>query len=212
MEIKIENIYILPILALLFLSCNNKIKEDNHDLFLAEKIKNEKSFNDGSYYKYVQENDSVYKIEWGNKSFKNLSKNSFDFLGNGKFNFLKKGDKSIVLSQSCGTSCTQYLVLPIFEESQEKLYMQAIAVNVSNNLVVFISENGSFFTIENYLTGKKKDYFEKNLCPSALKIDCIDSVYFKGSNFFIEWQGNKWTNNKTDPQRKNIQIDLKEFK
>lgn len=207
MEIKI--IGFLFIIALI--SCKNQSS------ILKSYDENEQSFvdsakhtvnNTGDYYQYHFKGDTVYIIEWGNKSFKTETKQTFEVLGNGILNFVKSENGAIILEQSCGTSCRYSVVLPLKKELKEKVFMQTISYDINNNLIAYIPEEEAFIRIENYLTGQKLDILESNICPAAFKGDCIDSVYFKGNNVVIKWQGSKWKDDKADPIEKIIPLNF----
>jgi hypothetical protein len=191
--------------------CNNPstIKGNDHLKPSLKKTSEIVEVNKNDYYKLHFMGDTAYFIEWGNKLYKNETKRTFDVLGSGNVTTRESSNDAIILSQGCGTSCTYYIVLPLKAGSKEKVFMQAIASNISKNIVAYIPEEEEpFIRIENYLTGKKLDIVEKNLCPAAFKGDCIDTSYFKGNNFIVKWQGSKWNDDKKDPQEKIVVIDF----
>lgn len=206
MEIKIIG-FLLFIVTIV--SCkNNSSLMKNTDKIQESSKKSDKYIvkSSGDYYRFHFKDDTIYTIEWGNKSFKNETKQTFEILGNGTLNLSKSGDAVIILEQSCGTSCSYCVVLPLKTGAKEKVFIQTISYDINKNLIVYIPEEETFIRIENYLTGEKLDILENNLCPAAFKGDCIDSVYFKGNNVIIKWQGSQWEDNKVDPQEKIIPI------
>jgi len=215
MEIKIINI----ILVFCFiLSSNNRVltKNNNSDNLLKKKELEftyrlqEQSIRltNGVFVKFKNHKKDMYKIEWGNKKMKNISTRFFEIIGSGKLSLLKQGDNEIILTQSCGTSCIYYVVLPLKANRRERVFMQAIAYDEKSNLVAYVSEDDSFITIENYFTLKKQRIFENRLCPAALKGDCIESFYFKNNSAVLKWQGDKWDENNSDVRKKTILIKI----
>ena len=118
-------------------------------------------------------------------------------------------EKTIILGQSCGTSCKYYVILPLVPNSVEKIYMFAEAFNLEKKMVAYIPEEEDLFIrVENYVTGQYLDIKEENICPAAFKGECIDSVYFSDDTIVIKWQGTEWMNDRPDPKEKKIKIQL----
>lgn len=196
MEVKKIVIWI----AVFFLncSCNNK-QEDQIRVDLGN----------GIFYNLIYSGDSVYRISWGNKVFKNQSLKSFEILGSGTPNYSTHNSKVIFLKQSCGTSCSYGIVLPLVKGAQEKEYIFVLEINTQENLIAYIPDSkDAFIRVENYLTGKYFDVVESNLCPAVFKGDCIEKIEIRKKKIVLHWQGSKWTSNKSDLQTKEIEINL----
>lgn len=212
MKIKIINI----IFFLLLSSCKNntqgfgetsKLSSNSWNNILIDTILVDNIGN--NFVKYHLANDSTYTLEWGNKSFDNYSKNKFDLLGNGILKVLDSNNESILLNQSCGTSCTTYVVLPLKRNAIEKHYLFAKAYNLNNQLIAYVTESeDSLIRIENYETGKTMDIIENDLCPATFKGDCLDQVTINNNYITIKWQGSKWTNTSKDSREKIYKVFL----
>lgn len=162
-----------------------------------------------SFVKYHFYGDSTYTLEWGNENVNNTSREKFEILGSGVPPLVDYDEKTIILGQSCGTSCKYYVILPLVPNSVEKIYMFAEAFNLEKKMVAYIPEEEDLFIrVENYVTGQYLDIKEENICPAAFKGECIDSVYFSDDTIVIKWQGTEWMNDRPDPKEKKIKIQL----
>lgn len=201
-------------LMLLLIACadktqdNNIFLEKNHwqigskDTTLVEKIGN-------LYVKYHLQGDSIYSLEWGNETVSNISKDTFKVLGNGILSLIDNDEKTIILGQSCGTSCIYYVILPLTPKSKEKTFLFAKAYNLEKNIVAYIpDEKGVFIRVENFITGQYMNIKEENVCMAGFKGDCIESVSFSDENIIIKWQGKDWSKGKPDLKEKKIKIKL----
>lgn len=199
-------------LILLLCSCNNmqipkqtvRIQDQWHvglkDTVLKESL-------DKSFILFDFQGDTSYSVEWGNRTIRNKTIKSFDVLGNGILGITESDENTIVLGQSCGTSCLYLVVLPLRKNAQEKVYYFVKAYDIRNSLVAFIPEgDNTFIKVENFITGQSMEISEGDLCPAGFKGDCIDTVFFDKSNLVIKWQGKKWEIDKPDSKEKTIQI------
>lgn len=132
-----------------------------------------------------------------------------EVLGNGSPALLDYSDTCILLGQSCGTSCTLYIFLPIVSNATERKYLFGKAYNLEENTVAFITDGEPLISVQNYLTNKSMDVFENSLCSAAFKGDCIDSCKITSSTLYLYWQGEKWRSNKKSARKKEYKIDLK---
>jgi hypothetical protein len=215
MEIKVK--YYL-FLLLFVISCNesskNKINHcsqnsisDRWNVGMNDTILCQKK-ND-VYLVYSFQGDSIYNIIWGNKYISNTTSRKYEVLGNGVMGFVDNNENVMLLQQGCGTFCQCYMFLPLKQNAIEKVYYNALAYDLENNLVAFISkQNDSIIMVENYISGQKTEIKESNLCPAIYKGACIDTIYFKEKNLFIKWQGNNWESDKSDTQEKKILISI----
>jgi hypothetical protein len=182
---------------LLCINCNkknplHKEKKDKSIWFLGMKDTTIKQQLKNSYLIYQLQGDSVYKIKWGNKFFNNESTKKFEVLGNGILEVLASNNNSIVLSQGCGSSCMSYVFLPLKNNIKESTYLFSRAYDLKHNLVAYIPmEEENFLTIENFITKRRIEIKETNLCAAAFKADCIDTIYFKNEYLIIRWDGKK---------------------
>ena len=116
-------------------------------------------------------------------------------------------DKTIILGQSCGTSCIYYVILPLTPKSKEKTFLFAKAYNLEKNIVAYIpDEKDVFIRVENFITGQYMNIKEEDVCMAGFKGDCIESVSFSDENIIIKWQGKDWSNDKPDLKEKKIKI------
>lgn len=203
----------ISILLLFVISCNspNETKEKNNCMEITGKdtIWKRHTIKNDAFYQFLPITDSTYKVEWGNRVFNNVSNEVFETSGSGIFQLLDHNEMAIILEKSCGTSCNSYLVLPFHSQAKEKVFLFAIAYNMENNLVAYISENDQVFvSVENYLTRKKTDIKIESLCPAAFKGDCIDTSYFINNKYIIRWHGCNWSDSNQDILQKEIFINL----
>jgi hypothetical protein len=164
--------------------------------------------NNDLHYKLTLRGDTAYFVTWGNKSTSFTSK-PMEVLGSGLPELLDYSDTCILLGQSCGTSCTLYVFLPIVSNATERQYLFGKAYNLEENTVAFIPDGDPLISVQNYLTNKRMDVFENNLCSAAFKGDCIDSCKITNSTFYLYWHGEKRRSNKKSPRKKVYNIDLK---
>lgn len=212
MEVKIVVSWVFAFL-ILTLSCV-KTKEAEHfekiqdqwyvnlrDTVLNQKIEEK-------YIRYVFQGDSTYSIEWGNQQFHKKSTSKLDVLGSGVPGVLDSNEETILLSQSCGTSCTTFIILPFEKNQNLKVFDFAVAYDLKNKLIAYVPSSDSFIRIENFKSGRTKDITEDNACPAASKNECIESARFESNNFVLKWQGKEWQPNKPNLLEKVIPIDL----
>ena len=212
-------------LMLLLVACADKTQDNNvlleknqnhwqigtKDTTLVEKIGN-------LYVKYHLQGDSIYSLEWGNETVSNISKDTFEVLGNGILSYWKikrdknqRGydEKTIILGQSCGISCIYYVILPLTPKSKEKTFLFAKAYNLEKNIVAYIpDEKDVCIRVENFITGQYMNIKEEDVCMAGFKGDCIESVSFSDENIIIKWQGKDWSKGKPDLKEKKIKIKL----
>ena len=115
----------IDVLMLLLIACTNKAKNNvslernqhwlvgTKDTTLVEKIGN-------SFVKYHLQGDSIYRLEWGNETISNISKDTFKVSGSGILGLISNDENTIILGQGCGTSCIYYVILPLDPKRKEK--------------------------------------------------------------------------------------------
>jgi hypothetical protein len=196
---------------LLFVHCSmsNKNNALTKQSPLIEKTDTSKSviLPNGSFYRFVYQSESKYRIEWGNKQFKSISKDTFEYTGNGTLYLLEANNEAIILMQSCGMSCKYSVVLPLSPKLREQTYLFTIALDSKNNVIAYLPEDQqNFIIVKNYLNGKAMEIKENDLCPAASSGECLDTCYFDKSYLIIKWQGSKWKSNKPDPKERKIKL------
>ena len=204
-------IFLLYLFFLLFSCPLNKevgsIKNYQTPFFDVKELSKPVKFPNGNFYKFVFISDKKYKIEWGNNHFKNVSKETFEVLGNGALKMETFDNEFIILKQGCGQKCHYAVVLPLYEKRKESIYEEVVKIDIENRVIVCMSDDNEFFIVfKNFVNNKEMKIKEKDLCPAANPIECIDSCYFKGSYFFIYWQGSKWESKKPDNKMRKIEI------
>lgn len=202
----------IDVLMLLLIACTNKAKNNvslernqhwlvgTKDTTLVEKIGN-------SFVKYHLQGDSIYRLEWGNETISNISKDTFKVSGSGILGLISNDENTIILGQGCGTSCIYYVILPLDPKRKEKTFPFAQAYNLEKNIVAYIpDEEDVFIRVENFITGQYMNINEENLCMAGFKGDCIESVYFSDENIVIKWHGKEWSSGKSDLKERKIKI------
>jgi hypothetical protein len=162
---------------------------------------------EGNYYKFIFLDSNQYRIKWGNQTKAFVSDKTFQ-VGSRGLMFTESSHDAILLTQSCGTSCKQGVILLLSaEQATLKEYMLLKAYNIKKNVVAYVSTNeNSFIIIENFLTGKRTELKDVDLCPATLPTECIDSCGLSDNSFYIKWQGDKWSREKRDTREKIIDI------
>lgn len=172
---------------LMFLSCT-----DNHSEpidFSRNKAFPIVALPDNTFYSIVPLDSPYYKIRWGNKYGDTLlTDTTFSVLGSGPVGYLTTNKNAIFLQQECGTNCTFLVVLPFSKTAKPKLFFECIAIDTTNNLVAYVTEDdSSFIAIENIMNGKKMSIYQSDICQSAVKIGCVDSCFFESDKFYLRW-------------------------
>lgn len=161
---------------------------------------------DGGFFQLIFETTDSYKIRWGDKTKFNTSDKTFELISSGLLLAASSKD-AILLTQSCGTSCTHGVVLTINPKMEIKEYFLLKAHDLNESLVAYTpSESNALIKIENFLTENFMTLENVDLCSAAFQGDCIDSCSFADDKFYIQWQGNKWTSTKKDTRSKVIDI------
>jgi hypothetical protein len=163
---------------------------------------------EGNYYQFIFSDSNNYKIKWGNKAKSFISSRSFELIAWGLI-LTESSSDAILLTQSCGTSCKEGVILTFNDTNNLKEYTLLRANDIRNDLVAYVPSEGSgLIIIENFVTGKSIKVDSVELCPAVFQGDCIDSLSFSNERFYIKWQGDKWTREKGDPREKLIDISL----
>ena len=223
MEEKVKKIILVAcnlLTAIILISCgNNSINKT--PLVANNQVQNDttphKSFeirrlDPKFYYQTKKLSDTTYSIEWGKKGVNKYTSNKvFEISGSGMLTYLTSNDSVIILSQSCGTSCT-YFVLLSLNRDKIMTYDNPEALNLNKNLIAYVSDPDNdgqiVLTVENYINGKKMIVKVNNVCPSAIKYSCIEECYFEHNTLIIKWDGSKWQSSKPDLQVKRIPITI----
>ncbi|HOY38821.1 MAG TPA: hypothetical protein PLP11_10115 [Bacteroidales bacterium] len=200
-------------ILVIFMGCSwsNKGYEFNNKGLFIEIADTTKPVNlpNGSYYKLIYINEFQYKIEWGNRQIKNISKDTFDISGSGPLYLLESSNDFIILQQGCGMNCKYSVVLPLSSKVEEQTYIFTLALDTKDNLIAYLPEDQkNFIVVKNYLTGKVMEIEEDDLCPAASSGDCIDTCYFDKSCLIIKWQGSKWQSTQPDTKERKIKINI----
>jgi len=188
-----------------FVSASEIVEDTTKVSFEIRKLR------DGVYFETVRISDTSYVLKWGIESTHSyFSKHFFAILGNGTLEYLTSNDSVIILSQTCGTSCSYFVILPM-NGHEPLLYYHPQALDLNRNLIAYSPtkyDEDIFLIVENYLTGKQTLLKENNLCPGVFKGDCIEACFFEGSELILKWQGSQWDgNNQKDIQIKRILIN-----
>ncbi len=187
--------------------CDIEIAEDSSFWDLTE-LSKPVNLSNGSFYKFKFASNEEYVIEWGNKQFTNISRDTFRTLGDGVLNLKVSNSKYIILDQGSGQRCHYAVVLPLAPKQKEIVEDQCILAYDSANPVLAYAPGDPeyFFILKNYSNGKELKIKEPDLCPATNPFECIDSCYFKDSYFIVYWQGSKWENKKPDNKMRKIKI------
>jgi hypothetical protein len=139
-------------------------------------------------YAFHDLGDTAYFITWGDQTTHIKRSRPFQVLGNGRLGLEATAQNAILLSQSCGTSCAQYVVLPHYQDAQEHVYLFGRAYDLQKELVAYIPEDETvLITVEHFQSGKSLNISPKNLCGAAFRGDCIQSCQFKGDSLCLTW-------------------------
>ena len=182
----------------------------NGQNFSNSKILFEKKLKNNVYIKFIAtNNEDNYKIQWGNKSINKSSKRFYQKKGDGYLHVIDYNSKYIILSNQCGTMCTQFVILPIKKNKKENEYSFVKAFNLSANLIAYAQSVSDSLNvkIENFSSGKSMIVREADVCPAVDKQECIDSCYFDKENFYLFWQGRDWTSKRHDSKEKSYHLD-----
>ena len=164
---------------------------------------------EGSYYQFIYLQNSSYQIRWGIGNLMLTGIDTFKVLGSGVLRLKHSTKRAIILQQSCGTSCSYCVVLPLVPDAKEKVYQLPLAYDVDNDLVAFVKEGDPEVLevkVENYLTGLSFSVKERDICSAALKIDCVDSCAIKNRELYLRWQGKAWIHDRQSPTELRITI------
>jgi len=221
--VRMNIVFIHLIVSVFLTSCKEGKPQRNKDMKLIKPTSEialdttKESFEvrklkDNVFFKTVKLSDTTYTLKWGIQNKQSyFSKRPFEKLGSGMLEYLTSNDSVIILSQSCGTSCTYFAMLPL-SGREPLLYYHPQAIDLNRNLIVYSPveyADSVFLIVENYLTGQKIFLKENNLCPALFKGECIEVCYFDGNDLVLKWQGSKWKNwDKPDLQTKRISIEL----
>lgn len=136
--------------------------------------------------------DTAYFITWGDSAIYSNRSRPFKVLGNGRLGLEATSPNALLLSQSCGTSCAQYVVLPRLKGGKEHIYLFGRAYELTRGLVAYIPEDEEvLITVENYLSGKGIPIKESDVCEAAFRGDCIQSCRFQGDSLSLTFWDNK---------------------
>lgn len=161
---------------------------------------------DSIFYSFKFDMEGKYRIIWGNTKLQKLSTKEYDGLGDGNLGLYEFSNKGILLGQNCGQKCQIRIALPLSENGVEKEFFPSILTEYTKNIVVWIPNKTSKMRVENYLTNKFEDVQISDFCSAADWVECIDKIYLKNSQLFIEYQGSNWTDTKPDPKKKIVDI------
>jgi len=204
----------MSLLLILFLSCNMKstvsIKESEipiheqwhvglSDTVLTEVI-------DDKFIRFLFSGDTIYRIEWGNKHIKNVSTNQIEVLGNGVLGVLDKDEKAIVLSQTCGTNCRCFVILPILADHNERKYFCALTYDFKTNIIAYVPEGNNLIRFENIFTGQTWDLVPWYSCSAVFIEECIDTIRFKNDYIMVDWKDPPYSTK--DEQGKSMKIEI----
>lgn len=166
-------------------------------------------FTDGeNYINFVYSSKTEYIIEWGNSEFYRKSDENHQIKGGQALSLREFRNGYAVLSQSCGTSCTQFEILRFFGEKDIISYVNLITWDLSRELVVIVplDVDGPFVIIKNLKTGKYIEIFEEALCSAVSKIECIETFSLIDGLFTLTWNTENWNLGELKTIRLNIEI------
>lgn len=163
--------------------------------------------NTSAYWVYDSINEDKYRIEWGNSTFKKVTNDTFNILGNGRLEEIESSNKYIVLGQSTGTGATNIRVFLPLEKNKNELKFQDVLFNdLENETLVYIKDNEGILEVYNYRLKKSIIVTLPDLCPATDFTMCIDSIFLKNNQFIFQYQGDKWKANKLDNRVKVIEL------
>jgi hypothetical protein len=154
------------------------------------------------FYKLKPISNSQYKIIWGKGDKIKTSTNTFPVTGSGCYEPKIEAFNYLVAFQSCGTSCSTFLILP-FNDSEERIITNCIARNLNMNLVAYWDDEVSAIIIENIKTGRKYSIIISNLCNAGYQYDCLLKSYFRKNIFYLSYDVD---NNKSNHKQHRIKI------
>lgn len=182
---------LILLLFICFISCVRKKEQVDFYHISAFPLK---GLSPDAFYVINYLDSPMYKIKWGNKNIDTLTTDTtYSVLGSGAAGYMTSNKEAIFLEQECGTDCNYVIVLPFNKDVKPKVFYECIAIDTSNNLIAYITENdSSFFAIENFLTNKVIKIREHNICQSVTKLRCIDSCYFDNTFFYLKSFGHNY--------------------
>lgn len=141
---------------------------------------------DNSFLYFKTLSDTSFLAVWGS----NIERPNYDTLPMfpSGYPMLYWYNKDVIcVRQSCGTSCFFSYVFPIRSSIIKKI-MYPMAYDSVRNLIVYTDNEDSkvFLTIENVLTGEKRDIIEKYK-PGPFPGCAIDSIKFTTSGLYVKW-------------------------
>lgn len=160
-----------------------------------------------NFYQFIFLDSNSFKIRWGNERVRFESKRVFQTRGP-DFLVEASSENAILLTKSCGPWCKQGIVLIFRPDDNIKEYQYLMASDMEHNLIAFVpSVNGdTLIRVDNFATSQFAVLNNVELCPAAFCGECIDSVAFSGHGFYIEWQGNRWSQSAKDTRKKVVDI------
>lgn len=194
MEIKI----VISLLFALF-SCNLKNNQASGDSLKYGK----------SFYELKYLNSEKYLIEWGNDAYKNISKDTFEVLGNGVLGLINFNSNYILLGQSTGTGGANIrIILPLKKDATILEKENVLFENLQKNILVFEKLDSNYLLeILNFKSFKSKTIELEDICTAGEKSMCIDTIFLNNNQIIFQYQGNKWDANKPDNRKKVVNLD-----
>lgn len=169
-------------LTLIIMSCGRAVKTsslvwENIDTILVT---------DSSFLYLKTLSDTSFLAVWGS----DIKKPNFDTLPMfpSGYPMLYWYNKDIIcVRQGCGTSCFFSYVFPIYSNTIKKI-MYPMAYDTTKNLIAYTDSEDTkvFLTIENVLTGEKRDIIE-TYEPGPFPGYSIDSIKFTTRGLYVKW-------------------------
>jgi hypothetical protein len=160
--------------------------------------------------RYLYVSDSTYRVQWRQLDSVRVSQDVFGFAASRGLQIADSTPSVIILKQTLGTSNTLTVFLPRDTRNREAVFRGVLNYDLNEHLVAFVNEDDhqSLVVISDYLSGVSMVVREEDICPAALKTECIDSTAFNGREFYIRWHASKWSPSDGDLRDRRVKINF----
>jgi len=144
------------------------------------------------YYQFIMQPDSTIRIAWGNESFRNISKEFFEwdwFFWKVQDAFLMSTKDYFVMRYGTGSDIWTDIVFLWKPNSQEQYFNEVLAYDYEKPIMV-CAGNGevTIMHICNFLTRKEQVVLRNHSeCESAMQWYCIDSISLSNGFLYYRW-------------------------
>lgn len=190
----------VSILAFLLTTCtgrkreiieNPRISEEKKNQQLMEQMNKVQSTPGGNYYKFIPVKQEQFKIEWGNKNFRNESRTLYHFSTNFQIYLAWENKDFIVLrTDIIPRQGWLYYFFPLVPNKAESDLENPVAYQADQNIVVSLGfKPDTVLLVNNILTGQVQPIVETERCWNPIFFQrCIDSIRVTDSYLYYKFQ------------------------